>query len=46
MGNVDMIRDVLTVVTGHGDALEERITSDLPNIVRKIDRKRMNTKKK
>ena len=45
MGNVDMIRDVLTVVTGHGDALEERITSDLPNIVRKIDRKRMNKKK-
>ena len=45
MGNVDMIRDVLTVVTGHGNALEERITSDLPNIVRKIDRKRMNKKK-
>ena len=46
MGNVDMIRDVLKIVTGHGDAVEERISSDLPAIVRKVDENRMKNSKR
>ncbi len=29
MGNVDMIRDVIDAVTGHGAALDERVVSDV-----------------
>ena len=46
MGNVDMIRDVLKIVTGHGDAVEERISSDLPAIVRKVDENRLKSTKR
>ena len=46
MGNVDMIRDVLKIVTGHGDAVEERISSDLPAIVRKVDENRLKSSKR
>ena len=44
MGNVELIRDVLKVVTGNGDDVAERIASDLHSIVRKIDERKRRTK--
>ena len=44
MGNVELIRDVLKVVTGNGDDVAERIASNLHSIVRKIDERKRRTK--
>ena len=44
MGNVELIRDVLKVVTGNGDDVAERIASNLHSIGRKIDERKRTTK--